>query len=648
MTRSIGYYVCLAIFIELLWSPGVRCLGFWNVKKRDAVSIYGATLTPGSEDNRKNTVNGDGLENNTGLYEEALHASLSMDLHGVSPQPPGTSLNSTLTPKGDTQPKVKNTNESVMNSKELAIAPPAIPPSAVNQNFNTSGRDEGFRKGGSLEVIMSVFATTASTLNPAKKDEAVSNTMGNATSNGLNGSLAADVRSLKDGERNNSIDTEGSTLLTKLHFSTEEMLTANPGTKNFDSVDEQSTISLTLGNLTDVNVTLLSRLLDSMQLLTPTVSTISVDGERKPVSGNVNVEMQNENGKVTLTEVTLPNTNDKSDGIKSTPVSPGETVGSADVTQTQVLERSPFLLKSNASADAASNNSADSSPAHMLGTVSAAFTVSTTGTNVTDSMNGNETNTTTEIANATVSGEDSAPVFPSLITVAPTDSRLGTSLPQQTNAKEVTSVIKDEETATSSRITSPSRTIQTAEATSPETVTMTTAAAASVSAAVVAAAPSVRQTVTVMINEVDMLNSEEEEEEDEDEDESAEDENESLDFTFPNATPEDPMVDSRKTTKLEEMSYQVPDTVEWERQNQGLVRSLVEKLKDKAGYMSGMLVPVGVGIAGALFILGALYSIKIMNRRRKNGFKRHKRKQGEFNSMQDRVMLLADSSEDEF
>lgn len=46
----------------------------------------------------------------------------------------------------------------------------------------------------------------------------------------------------------------------------------------------------------------------------------------------------------------------------------------------------------------------------------------------------------------------------------------------------------------------------------------------------------------------------------------------------------------------------------------------------QAGYMSGMLVPVGVGIAGALFILGALYSIKIMNRRRRNGSKRHKRK----------------------
>ncbi|CAH2328788.1 armadillo-like helical domain-containing 4 isoform X2 [Pelobates cultripes] len=77
------------------------------------------------------------------------------------------------------------------------------------------------------------------------------------------------------------------------------------------------------------------------------------------------------------------------------------------------------------------------------------------------------------------------------------------------------------------------------------------------------------------------------------------------------------------------------------------VRSWMEKLKDKAGYMSGMLAPVGVGISGALTILGVLYSIKIINRRRRNGFKQHKRKR-EFNSMQDRVMLLADSSEDEF
>ncbi|XP_062061037.1 armadillo-like helical domain-containing protein 4 [Lepus europaeus] len=148
---------------------------------------------------------------------------------------------------------------------------------------------------------------------------------------------------------------------------------------------------------------------------------------------------------------------------------------------------------------------------------------------------------------------------------------------------------------------------------------------------------------------------EEEDEEEDDEDKDADALDESLDgdtelpgFTVPGVTSQEPGFAQDNVGPLEGATYQMPDAIEWEQQNQGLVRSWMEKLKDKAGYMSGMLVPVGVGIAGALFILGALYSIKVMNRRRRNGFKRHKRKQREFNSMQDRVMLLADSSEDEF
>ncbi|CAN0542662.1 unnamed protein product [Rangifer tarandus platyrhynchus] len=152
---------------------------------------------------------------------------------------------------------------------------------------------------------------------------------------------------------------------------------------------------------------------------------------------------------------------------------------------------------------------------------------------------------------------------------------------------------------------------------------------------------------------------EEEDEEEEDEEEDEEDKDaDSLDetlgdtelpgFTLPGITSQEPGLEQENVVSLEGVTFQMPDAIQWEQQNQGLVRSWMEKLKDKAGYMSGMLVPVGVGIAGALFILGALYSIKVMNRRRRNGFKRHKRKQREFNSMQDRVMLLADSSEDEF
>ncbi|XP_059675596.1 armadillo-like helical domain-containing protein 4 isoform X1 [Gavia stellata] len=217
------------------------------------------------------------------------------------------------------------------------------------------------------------------------------------------------------------------------------------------------------------------------------------------------------------------------------------------------------------------------------------------------------------------------------------------------------------------------------------------------------ALPSVRKISTAVTYGLDRLESEEGEEEEEDEEEEEEEEEEedeedkdidSMDesmegdtelpgFTLPGETSQEPIAGlENPVAQLAGMSYQVPDTIEWEQQNQGLVRSWMEKLKDKeggmsstiyahsrapwpgiqpermlkgqrmvfptkAGYMSGMLVPVGVGIAGALFILGALYSIKIMNRRRRNGSKRHKRKR-EFNSMQDRVMLLADSSEDEF
>ncbi|XP_043372523.1 armadillo-like helical domain-containing protein 4 isoform X1 [Dermochelys coriacea] len=171
--------------------------------------------------------------------------------------------------------------------------------------------------------------------------------------------------------------------------------------------------------------------------------------------------------------------------------------------------------------------------------------------------------------------------------------------------------------------------------------------------------PSVRWISAAVTYGLDRLESEEGEEEDEEEEEEEDRDTDSMEesmegdtelpgFTLPGETSQEPIVGiGDSAAQLAGVSYQVPDTIEWEQQNQGLVRSWMEKLKDKAGYMSGMLVPVGVGIAGALFILGALYSIKIMNRRRRNGSKRHKRKR-EFNSMQDRVMLLADSSEDEF
>lgn len=99
----------------------------------------------------------------------------------------------------------------------------------------------------------------------------------------------------------------------------------------------------------------------------------------------------------------------------------------------------------------------------------------------------------------------------------------------------------------------------------------------------------------------------------------------------------------------------IPPPRVWVQRNQGLMRSWVEMMREKAGNVSGMLAPVGIGISGALLLVGALYSIRTMHRRRRNSFKhqRQKTRQQEQprdpgTSGQDQAMLLADSSEDEF
>ncbi|XP_016374989.1 uncharacterized protein C14orf37 homolog isoform X2 [Sinocyclocheilus rhinocerous] len=93
----------------------------------------------------------------------------------------------------------------------------------------------------------------------------------------------------------------------------------------------------------------------------------------------------------------------------------------------------------------------------------------------------------------------------------------------------------------------------------------------------------------------------------------------------------------------------IPPPPVWVQRNQGLVRSWVELIREKAGYVSGMLAPVGIGIAGALLLFGALYSIRVIHRKRRNSFKHQRRKPPrEVLSGPDNTMLLADSSEDEF
>ncbi|XP_057678636.1 armadillo-like helical domain-containing protein 4 isoform X2 [Corythoichthys intestinalis] len=99
----------------------------------------------------------------------------------------------------------------------------------------------------------------------------------------------------------------------------------------------------------------------------------------------------------------------------------------------------------------------------------------------------------------------------------------------------------------------------------------------------------------------------------------------------------------------------IPPPPVWVQRNQGLMRSWVALIREKAGYVSGMLAPVAIGMMGALILVGALYSIRRIQRRRRNSFKRQRSKvqPAEQTSetrpgRQDQAMLLADSSEDEF
>ncbi|KAK6297631.1 hypothetical protein J4Q44_G00322140 [Coregonus suidteri] len=140
------------------------------------------------------------------------------------------------------------------------------------------------------------------------------------------------------------------------------------------------------------------------------------------------------------------------------------------------------------------------------------------------------------------------------------------------------------------------------------------------------------------------LESEEEPEEDENTEESEEEDSEEDLNETPMPAP------TRPPYSL------IPPPPVWVQHNQGLMRSWVELIREKAGYMSGMLAPVGIGIMGALLIVGALYSIRMIHRKRRNSFKHQRRRKARHTEQprepnsngQDQAMLLADSSEDEF
>ncbi|XP_034018294.1 armadillo-like helical domain-containing protein 4 isoform X2 [Thalassophryne amazonica] len=136
-------------------------------------------------------------------------------------------------------------------------------------------------------------------------------------------------------------------------------------------------------------------------------------------------------------------------------------------------------------------------------------------------------------------------------------------------------------------------------------------------------------------------------ESDEEPDEDEEDENseESLEEES-----EEDLTETPKPSSTQPPYSLIPPPPVWVQRNPGLMRSWVELIKEKAGYVSGMLAPVGIGITGALLIVGALYSIRMIHRKRRNSFKHQRRKQPREPGVncQDQAMLLADSSEDEF
>ncbi|CAJ1077393.1 uncharacterized protein LOC117824038 isoform X2 [Xyrichtys novacula] len=145
------------------------------------------------------------------------------------------------------------------------------------------------------------------------------------------------------------------------------------------------------------------------------------------------------------------------------------------------------------------------------------------------------------------------------------------------------------------------------------------------------------------LEEMESDEEQDEDEDDENSEESVEDES------------EEDLTETPKTSSTPPPYSLIPPPPVWVQRNQGLMRSWVELIREKAGYVSGMLAPVGIGITGALLIVGALYSIRMIHRKRRNSFKHQRRKVRQQEqprepgtSRQDQAMLLADSSEDEF
>ncbi|XP_073206102.1 armadillo-like helical domain-containing protein 4 isoform X5 [Lepidochelys kempii] len=702
MSRSIGFHICMVTCSILLSSTSLQCLTFQKPEK-DTVQVQHAALAGnGLEDKRMRMQS---LENNLGPSEQSTSVAVSEEPSGLLSEPSGTSLNKIFTAEGETQHASLSDNLFI-GSKSLDVYPPTVSMVVADESeFSPTGPSKESSENGLLKAMLTTALTT---LNPDIEADVLSSTVFKTTVGGsteTGHSFISDLDNpffrmdaIEEGKK-----ADGSSDLSATpQLNNKELPTLHPRSPNLEVVSDYPTSPLLLAHQTADSEpgTLGPNVGSPLQLTDARTSVLTAKQTFVSTDASLHLETKTDSGQgslgVAASAVTgAPAVSVLSDDWDDTKLGtinqvrgskheekkqnnevaepPWATGGEDD--EDDVKRGMPFTHATTMKLE--KNVYSGPVQVSMQGEVMPTVSTGRTSVYLTRPLAEAEVtavNTKENTEPVTMDDRKSVSLsWPEAVTMTDTKSNIFLTLGN--SLKGVT-----QETMTASQETDATLPVMTPaysaghETTSDASVTEEESKGATliptVSNVAQLSKKSEHSTTTVSFTATHLsvaktLDAEEgEEEEDEEEDEEEEEEEdrdtdsmeESMEgdtelpgFTLPGETSQEPIVGiGDSAAQLAGVSYQVPDTIEWEQQNQGLVRSWMEKLKDKAGYMSGMLVPVGVGIAGALFILGALYSIKIMNRRRRNGSKRHKRKQREFNSMQDRVMLLADSSEDEF
>ncbi|XP_073206103.1 armadillo-like helical domain-containing protein 4 isoform X6 [Lepidochelys kempii] len=700
MSRSIGFHICMVTCSILLSSTSLQCLTFQKPEK-DTVQVQHAALAGnGLEDKRMRMQS---LENNLGPSEQSTSVAVSEEPSGLLSEPSGTSLNKIFTAEGETQHASLSDNLFI-GSKSLDVYPPTVSMVVADESeFSPTGPSKESSENGLLKAMLTTALTT---LNPDIEADVLSSTVFKTTVGGsteTGHSFISDLDNpffrmdaIEEGKK-----ADGSSDLSATpQLNNKELPTLHPRSPNLEVVSDYPTSPLLLAHqtadsepgtlgpnvgsplqLTDARTSVLTAKQTfvstdaSLHLETktdsgqgslgvaasavtgaPAVSVLSDDwddtklGTINQVRGSKHEEKK-QNNEVAEPPWATGGEDDEDDVKRGMPFTHATTMkleknvysGPVQVSmQGEVMptvstgRTSVYLTRPLAEAEVtAVNTKENTEPVTMDDRKSVslswpeAVTMTDTKSNIFLTLGNSLKGVTQETMTASQETDATLPVMTpaysaghettSDASVTEEESKGATLIPTVSNVAQLSKKSEHSTTTVSFTAThlSVAKTLD-AEVVLTDLVTVSDEEA-------VTALPESSETLAGVRMQVEELTSR----------------------TATLATPALMASSVRRTVvpSVRRISTAVTyglDRLESE------VRSWMEKLKDKAGYMSGMLVPVGVGIAGALFILGALYSIKIMNRRRRNGSKRHKRKQREFNSMQDRVMLLADSSEDEF